>query len=988
MKTMYQKLLLLLLMLPLGALAQGTVSGTVSDNATGEPLPGVNVIVEGTTNGTATDMDGKYTLSNVKSGDRIVFSYIGFSNYVQQYTGQSTINTSLSEDATQLEEVVVVGYGTVRKKDATGSVDLITQKTFNKGFNATAENQINGRIAGVTVTTNGAPGSGSDIRIRGGASLGANNTPLIVIDGLPIDNGNSGGSTSILASINPNDIASYSILKDASATAIYGSRASNGVIIITTKKGGQGGVQVSFNSLTTYNTLARKVDVLSASEFRTLVNQVGTPAQIALLGESDTDWQDEIFSNSLSVDNNLSVRGNLLNTIPTRLSVGFTSIPGLLRTGEFKRTTTSLSMNPSFFDDHLKINVNANMSWQDNRFAPEGAIGNAIRFDPTQSVYDADSYLGGYFEWFEANGNRVITGAQQNPVSLLEQRRDITDNRRIYGNIQFDYKLHFFEDLRAVVNLGLDKQDGSGTNILGNMSPAGYITGQYSAGTYQNFGSETYFKDRRQNKLLDAYLVYAKSVGKLDLDLTAGYSYQLFEGEQYNSGNIFDPNAISDVNTNPDINLQSYFGRLNLDYNDKYLITLNYRRDGTSRFSKDNRWGDFYGGAVAWRISEESFLKDSKVISELKLRAGIGVTGQQDIAAAYDYIPRYNTSTHPQGQYNFGLGDQSYFIPFGRPQGYNTGLKWEETTDTTIGLDFGLFNDRLTGSLNVFQKESKDLLAVVPYPDGANLTNQGFRNFGSFTTKGIEFNIDYDIFRGQDFFWNANFNMFYNERKIDDLANGVDIPTGDIQGGGGNTIQRQSVGFAPNAFFVYEQVYDASGRPIQGVYVDRNQDGKIDQGDRYRYKKPYADYTFGFQNNMTYKNFDFSMAWRASLGNYMYNNVASNGGNSQSGIRYNDVISNIHSDYYNTGFVQEGDNYFSDYYVQEASWLKLDNIVLGYTIADPLGYNNSKLRIHVGVQNVFTITEYDGVDPEIFSGIDNTIYPRARMYMMGLNLDF
>lgn len=985
MKTMYQKLLLLLLMLPISVLAQSTLSGTVSDDATDEPLPGVNVIIEGTTNGTATDIDGKFTLPGVNVGDRIVFSFVGYADQVIEYTGQDNINIVLREDSTQLEEVVVVGYGSVRKKDATGSVDLVTPKTFNKGFNVTAENQLNGRVAGLTISTAGAPGSGSDIRIRGGASLGANNSPLIVIDGLPVDNNNSGGSTSILAALNPSDIESFSILKDASATAIYGSRASNGVIIITTKKGGKGGLQVSFNSITTYNTLAKKVDMLSADQYRALVNEYGTETQIGLMGDASTDWQDEIYSNTVSIDNNVSIRGNLWNKVPARLSIGYTDVPGILMTGEFKRTTTSLALNPSFFEDHLKINLNANISWQDNRFADEGAMGNAMRFDPTQSVYDPASYYGGYFEWLEPDGDRVVTGSQMNPVSLLKERMNTTENRRIYGNVQFDYKLHFFEDIRAVLNLGLDKQDGNGTNILSNQSPAGYQTGVYSAGTWQNFGSSTYFSDNRLNKLLDAYLVYTKQFGKVNLDVTGGYSYQNFESEQYNSGNMVDPNSIPDVDTRPEVNLQSYFARLNASYDNKYLLTLNYRRDGTSRFSSENRWGDFYGGAIAWRISEESFLQGFEALSELKVRFGMGVTGQQDISAAYDYIPRYMTSTSPQGQYQFGGG----FVLFGRPQGYNTGLKWEETTDTTIGLDYGFFNNRLTGYVNFFQKESKDLLAEVPYPDGANLTNKGWRNFGSFTTKGIEFMIDYDIIRSDKFNWNANFNMFYNEREIDELANGLDTPTGDIDGGGGNQIQIQSVGFAPNSFYVYEQVYDVNGRPVEGVYVDRNQDGVINQEDRYRYKKPYADFTFGFQNNMAYKNFDFSMAWRASLGNYMYNNVASNAGVLQAGIRYNDVISNIHSDFYNTGFLEEGnDRIYSDYYVQEASWIKLDNITLGYTIQDPMGYNNSKLRVFIGAQNVLTISDYDGVDPEIFSGIDKNIYPRARMYMFGLNLDF
>lgn len=629
MKTIYKKLLFILLLMPFAVLAQGTLSGTVLEKGSNLPLPGVNVVVQGTTNGTSTDMEGKFQIKGLQNNNVLVFSYIGFADQTVTYTGQQTISVTMAEDANTLQEVVVqVGYGSVRKKDATGAVEVIGQKDFNRGNNVTVENQLNGRVAGLTINQNGAPGAGSQIRIRGGASLNASNDPLIVIDGLPISNTVSGGSTSILSSINPNDIESFSILKDASATAIYGSRASNGVIIITTKKGSTGEMQVNFNSRTTMNTLARKVNVLSSDEFRTLTNQFGTETQIGLLGESNTDWQDEIFSNSISVDNSLSIRGNLFKVVPARLSVGYTAVPGLLRTGEFKRTSTSLSLNPSFFDNHLKFNINANISWQDNRFADEGAIGNALRFDPTQSVYDADSYFGGYFEWLEPDGDRVAVGAQQNPVSLLEQRRNVTDNRRIYGNAQLDYKFHFFEDLRLVVNAGIDKANGNGTNTLAPFSPAGYQTGSYSGGTYENLGSSSYFWDKMENKLLDTYLVYTKEFGKFAMDLTAGYSYQDFKKEAFSTGNRFDPNAQPDVVTDPEVNLQSYFGRLNLNYAGKYLLTVNFRRDGTSRFSEQNRWGNFSGAAFAWRISEENFVKRATAISDLKLRVGYGVTGQ------------------------------------------------------------------------------------------------------------------------------------------------------------------------------------------------------------------------------------------------------------------------------------------------------------------------------------------------------------------------
>jgi TonB-dependent starch-binding outer membrane protein SusC len=985
MKTIYKKLLFLLLLLPVTVLAQSSLEGVVLDSKSNQPLPGVNVVVQGSSIGASTDFDGRFKLSNIKNGDKVVFSFIGYTSQIINFTGQKMVSISLIEEASQLQEVVVqVGYGSVKKKDATGSVTTVTTKDFNKGNNVTAENLLNGRVAGLSVTTGGAPGSGSAIRIRGGASLSASNDPLIVIDGLPVDNGNSGGSTSILAAINPNDIESFSVLKDAAATAIYGSRASNGVIIITTKKGGKGDLHVSFNSLTTLNTLAKKVDVLSADQFRALVNDRGTPAQIALLGASNTNWQNEIFSNSISVDNNLSLRGNLFNKIPSRLSIGYTEVPGLLKTGEFNRTTTSLALNPSFFDNHLKINLNANIAWQHNRFADEGAIGNAVRFDPTQSVYDPTSYLGGYFEWFEADGDRVAVGAQYNPVSLLEQRRNITDNRRIYGNVQFDYKLHFFEDLRAVLNLGIDNQRGNGTNTLSPFSPAGYQTGVYSSGTYQNFGSSNYFWDRRENKLMDAYFVYTKEIGKANLDVTAGYSYQNFESKQFNTGNVYDPSAEADVYTDPGINLQSYFARANVGFYDKYLFTFNYRRDGSSRFSEENRWGNFYGAALAWKMSNESFLKDSKYISDLKLRLGYGLTGQQDIGTSLSYLPTYSTATSPQAQYQFG----DSFYSFGRPEGFNENLKWEETATYNVGLDYGLFNNRLVGTLDLFYKKSTDLLSFVSYPDGANLDNEGFANIGDFTTKGVEFSVSYDIIKNENLKWNTSFNVFYNKREITDLVRD-NVPQGSIDGGGGNNIQINSMGFAPNSFYVYEQVYDSNGQPLENVFVDRNQDGIVDSNDMYRYKKPNADYTFGLMSNLSYKNFDLSMAWRASLGNYMYNNTLSTTSYLQSGIRYPDVISNLNQEFYNTEFLVEGDKtYLSDYYVEDASWIKLDNVTIGYTISNPFKDDRSKVRFYLAGQNLLVITDYKGIDPEVFSGVDRNMYPRPRMYMFGVNLDF
>ncbi|MCD0473407.1 TonB-dependent receptor [Flavobacterium sp. EDS] len=991
MKAIYKKLLFLFLLLPFSVFAQSTLEGVVLDKATGQPIPGVNVNVQGGTNGTSTDFDGKFKLTNLKSGDKITASFIGYVSSTISFNGQKTVSISLDEDANQLKEVVVqVGYGTVKKKDATGSVSQISAKEFNKGINVTPESLISGRISGVNVTGGGAPGAKADIRIRGGSSLTASNEPLIVLDGLPLSNAVPNGATSILSTIDPNDIESFTVLKDASAAAIYGSRAANGVIVITTKKGTKGGVKVNFSSQVGVNTVANTVDVMNADQFRTLVNAKGTPAQKALLGTANTNWQDEIFHTALTANNNISASGSLFNKLPVRLSVGNVNNPGILRNTSFERTTTSISLNPVLFDNHLKIDINGNLSFGKNRFQDEGAvIGGAISFDPTQSVYQAGSRYGGYFEWLGPNENLPLLPAR-NPVARLNQEEKRATSTRKWGNIRLDYKFHFLEDLKAIVEAGIDRFDSNGYNEQSTQSVLGYQPEAFSSGKWVNYGNYNSYTESLQNKNLNAYFNYTKNLGKFKLDATAGYNYQMFQKEKYESGETRQPNPKVLTVLDPDVNLQSYFGRFILNYDSRYLITLNYRRDGTSRFSKENRWGNFGGAALAWNVTEEDFLKENETISSLKLRFGYGTTGQQDISAQYDYLRRVTLGTI-NSQYLFG----NTVYKTARPEGYNPDIKWEELTEMNLGVDYGFFNDKITGSINYFDKKSSDLLAEVLVPDGANIRNSGIYNVGSVRTKGIEFNIQSDIIKNDNLTWNVAFNTTYLDQKISDLGTTVSgfqgyLSGDNIAGGGGNKIQINSVGFAPNSFLVFEQLYDANKRPIAGAYVDRNGDGKIDDGDRYRYKKPTADYTFGLFTTLNYKKFDFTMNWRASLGNYIFDNVSSNLGFSDAGLRRQTDLSNVSTDYFNTGFTYEDNGtrrYLSDYFVKDASFIKLDNVTVGYTF-DKSILKAASLRFTLGVQNVFVLTKYDGLDPEKFNGIDNNVYPRARTFLFGVNANF
>ena len=964
----------MLLMLPFGLLAQNTLKGVVLDGSSSLPLPGVNILVAGTTNGTTTDFDGNFTLTNIKKGDKIVFSYIGFKDETLTYENQTTVTITLQENQQELKDVVVIGYGTVKKKDATGSVSTITSKDFNKGTVVTAENLLNGKVAGVSINTGGgAPGSGAEIRIRGGSSLLASNDPLIVIDGLPISNSGVSGSTSVLSSINPNDIESFTVLKDASATAIYGSRASNGVILITTKKGSKE-LTVDYNFQYGSGKKFNDIDIFSAQDYRNLINDIGTPQQIAMLGTANTDWQEAIYRRTDFVDNNLSIKGNLFKTIPTRLSLGNTYQEGLRLTNNFNRNSLSVSMNPSFFENHLKLNINANYTNQKNRFA-DGVEGAAIRFDPTQPIYD-DTNPSGFFEYITGynNGNAVYANPSiGNPVAQLLQTNDRGINNRFYGNFQVDYKFHFFPDLRAVVNLGYDNNDGSRTVTRSRFARSGFLNNNISNGT--NYSES----NTRINKSLDSYFIYNKIIGDFNVEGTAGYAYQKFENSGLTGFNSTNPTSAQRAYIDNDIVLIGFFGRANVNFKDKYLFTFTYRRDGTSRFGSENRWGNFPAAAFAWKIKDD-FLKNSNLISDLKLRLGWGITGQQEIGESLFYRQLYNIGD-ANSQYTFGNETVNIAVP--SPYGP---LKWEETTTYNAGFDFGINDNRLSGSLDLFYKKSNDLFQIGPFADGGNYTNQGPQNVGDMSTKGIELNLNYSVIKSENTNWDINFNATKYERRIDKIAAGVPIFTGFSGVGTGGTSQILAEDYTPNSFYVYKQLYDTSGAPIEGAFADLNGDGIITGEDRYIYKNPDPDLLLGFSSTFRYKNFDFGFNLRASVGNRILNTIKSTG--SYYSQLENGQLQNVSTNVLYTNFeFQNGENVLSDMFIENGSFLRMDYATIGYTFPKWLE-GKASLRLFTGLQNPFIITKYSGLDPEINGGIDATIYPRQKQVLFGANVKF
>jgi TonB-linked SusC/RagA family outer membrane protein len=979
MKTIYKKLLFLLLLLPFSILAQNTLSGTVLDKSSGQPIPGVNVNVQGSTNGVSTDFDGKFQLPNAKKGAKIVFSFIGYKNTVINYDAQKSVTVSLEEDANQLSEVVIqVGYGTVKKKDATGAVTVLTSKDFNKGPVTSADQMIQGKVAGLQIINGGgSPGESATIRIRSGSSLSANNDPLYVIDGVPVASGGIEGGKNPLTTINQNNIESITVLKDASATAIYGSRASNGVIIITTKRGKAGDMQVSYNANLQVSEIRNQADALTATQFRDFVNANGTAAQIALMGDANTNWQDEIYRTAIGTDHNIALSGGTDNVV-YRASVGYTNLNGILKRDNMERSTLGVGVTGNFLDKHLKIELNNNTSLIKSNYSNKGAIGGAVSFDPTQQVRNAD---GTYFQWY-TSPTEINQLAGRNPLAGIDQQNSFGSSYRSIGNIQTEYKMHFLPELKAVANFGYDQLSGRG---YGN-TDANYLNGIKGSGynnSYENIES-------RDNKVMDLYLNYNKKVDAIDtqIDLTGGYTYQDFRDSKNKSNYNFENNRATVESFIPTrYNLQSFFARTNLTIADKYVVTASYRRDGTSRFTADYRWSNFPAVAVAWKLNEESFLKDVASISTLKIRGGWGITGQQDIGTTYPSIPLYLASN---GTAQYQLGNTFYTTY--RPQPYNSNLKWEQTTTFNAGLDYGLFNNRLTGSIDLYKRTTKDLLLNTFNPSFFGFSNKDNYNVGNIDNKGIELLAEVVAVRTNDVEWRIGGNVTFQNSKITKLTtvqpNTPGLDVGAISGGTGNTIQNHQVGYAPSSFYVYEQAYGPDAKPLDGVFIDRNKDGIVNEQDKYRFHKPAADVFYGFNTSVSYKNFDFGMVWRGSWGNYMYNNVDSNFGTYNNVLLRQTDLSNGVANLLETGFAKSNDfQLHSDYYVQDASFVKLDNVSVGYTFNQKPN-STSVVNLTLSAQNVLIITKYDGLDPEISGGIDNNLYPRPITFTLGLNVNF
>lgn len=980
------------LLFSLGVFAQQiTVKGHVKD-ASGIPIIGANVVIKGSAIGSVTDLDGNFQLQAPQDAT-ISISFVGYKP--TEVKAAPVLMVVLQEDAVMLEGTVVIGYGSVKKEDVTGSVLAIDADKLTKGMATSASDLLVGKAAGVSVVTDGgAPGASAAIRIRGGSSMSASNDPLIVIDGVPVDNQGISGMSNPLATVHPSDIATFTILKDASATAIYGSRASNGVIIITTKTGKTGRVKVDYNGSFSVSTKYNEVSVMDSETFRNFVTtKFGAGSnQAKALGNTSTNWQDQIFRTAYSTDHNVSISGAIPN-MPYRASVAYTNENGILKTSNLERVTGSLSANPNFFDKKLNINLNVKGVYNTNRFANQGAIGMATQFDPTQPVYmDNNNYGNGYFIYMKTDGKPVDI-ALTNPVAMLEQRNDESTVYRSIGNAQIDYRMHFLPDLRANLNLGYDVSKSEGDVIIADNSPMTYTSGNFK----QGFGENTYYYQLKRNTLLDFYLNYAKEIGINNIDVMAGYSWQHFynstknrypysaafaqskgeefykEGDEYESENY----------------LISFFGRLNYTLLNRYLVTFTLRNDGSSRFNPDGRWGLFPSVALAWKMNEEAFLKDVDALSDLKLRLGYGITGQQNLGSSdYPYMARYMYS---KAGANYYFGDTKYSLI--APLAYDENLKWEETTTWNAGLDYGFLNGRITGALDFYFRETKDLLNTVSVAAGTNFSNQLLTNVGTLENKGVEFSINAHPVVTKDWDWTIGYNISYNKNTItkmtlNDDPNYVGAIHGGIDGGTGFNALIHAVGKPFNSFYVYEQVYTPEGVPVEGAYVDQNGDGKTDEKDLITYKKAAPDVFMGFSSQLSYKNWDFAFALRASLGNYAYNNIQSQreawGGSQmydQTGFLKNRVTTAEYTNFNNA-------RYLSNYYIQNASFLRMDNISIGYTF-NKVFTKDQKARVYATVQNPFVITKYDGLDPEFNNnGIDNNIYPRPRVYMIGLSLNF
>lgn len=996
-KILFKRLLFLVLCMSIVASVFGqeiSVSGKVTDAADGTPLPGVNIVEKGTTNGTITDPDGNFSLT-VGSDATLVFSFVGYLTQEIAVGTQTTLDVTLEFDILGIDEVVLIGYGTAKKEDATGSIIAVDSKDFNKGAITTPQELLMGKAAGVVITSQGgAPGSAATIRIRGGSSLRANNDPLIVIDGVPIDNSGIGGMANPLSTINPNDIETFTVLKDASAAAIYGSRASNGVIIITTKRGKVGKFSATYNGNVSIGIPVRYLEVYDVAEYTALLqdrvdNHGLNPLALTRMGNADTDWQDEVYRTAVSHDHNLSLASYYEN-IPYRVSLGYTDQNGILEKSNMKRTTFDVSANPAFLDNDLKVDMNVRGSFTNNDFSNDNAMWAALNFDPTQPIKNGNTRYGGYTAWIELSDPDQLNGAPNNiavdnPMALLEFRDNTSKVQRYIGNVQLNYKLHFLPGLESVLKASYDYYNSLGDDNTNTLAAWSYREPERNVLSYEH---------TRKNSLLDFYLNYAEYLGTSHhFDLTAGYSYQHYYREGVNSNRPWTMtngeylNA-RDVSYKSENFLVSFFGRMNYSLMERYLLTATVRYDGSSRFDEANRWGIFPAFAAAWKIDEESFLQNVSVLSDLKLRLGYGVTGQQDISDNfYPYIPTY-TISQTGAYYQFG----NIFYPTQRPDAYDANIKWEETTTQNIGLDIGFLDQRIVGSFDLYKRVTDDLINEIPIAAGTNFSNFLITNVGTLENKGFEAEFVLRPVSTADMSWRISTNFTYNVNEITKLTlvddpdyTGYDV--GGISGGVGNHVQINAVGYPANTFFLFSQVYDTDGMPIEGLYVDKTGEGGNVAGNnanKYYLQNPAPDYLVGLSSYFSYKDFDFSFSGRFNFGNYVYNNNASNRGEYANLYNQSGFLTNILTDVEKTGFVNA--QFWSDYYLEDASYFRMDNINLGYNFSQ-LFTEKLSGRLSFTVQNAFVITKYSGLDPEVDGGIDNNIFPRPRTFMLGVNFN-
>ena len=958
-----------------------TIKGEVTDAQNGEALIGATVMVEGEKGGTVTDFDGNFSLQVSSSAKKIKVSYIGYIDKVLSIS--DNMKVKLESDSKALADVVVIGYGTARKSDLTGSVATVKSKDFNKGLVSSPEQLINGKVSGVQIMSNsGSASAGSTIRVRGGASLNASNDPLIVLDGVPLEQGGiSGNSSNFLSMINPSDIESMTVLKDASSTAIYGSRASNGVIIITTKKGQQGAVKVNFNTTNSMQTRAQMVDMLSRDEFVNVINQYGTDNQKSLLGTANTDWNDEVYRTAFGTDNNLSVSGSIDKWLPFRVSVGYYNQSGLVRKDNVERWTGNVVLTPSFFQDHLKLTINAKGTLNNNSFNNGGAVWAAATFNPTIPVYSGNDKYGGYNEALDADGYPVNAGVR-NPRGLVDLYDSKSKVSRFIGSMDVDYKVHFLPELKLHATVGADYAKGDGTIHVPVYAAQSYNKDESLGGSDYKYGPQ-----KNENRLLTLYANYAKYFEdiKSNVDLTAGYDYQYWKSTtplyytKSAAGTTLSTVKASDYRHV----MLSYYGRINYSFDGKYLLTATVRRDASSRFSKDTRWGTFPSVALGWTLTEEPWLKNQKVLSNLKLRASYGVTGQQEGIGNYNYLPVYTYSVTGAEAFINGQYINTY-----RPEAYVSDLKWETTTSWNFGLDFGFLDGRIGGAIDFYTRKTKDLLASVPTAAGSNFSKTILTNVGNVDSKGIEVSLNATPIQTKDWEWNLSYNFTWQNMKVKNLS---------LTQGGSQTnvkvgpsidayqFQVLSEGYEPYMFYVYHQLYDSkTGKPIEGAYADLNNDGEINESDLYRYHSPAPKYIMGLSTSLRYKQLTLGMSFRANIDNYVYNGMGMSTGAFETVSYNNSQLNNLNTSFLKTGFKTR--QYLSDYYVENASFLKLDNLSLSYNVGKINKW--ASLTVSAMVQNVFTITGYSGTDPEVPNGMDNSFYPRPRTYSVSLGLQF